>query len=146
MLPKTAERGDLLPLEKKKKKEVIAFVSLVNSKFHLLLFLFSCFIQWHDFYRKLPGMTESSFFPLVWFLFIVSKNTWEFFFFFNLASDSFPAPLVNLASAILISSLTLCLPPILTLLQSGSLQPTSWPTGFYLASTVIFFKIEFECL
>lgn len=32
-----------LPLGKKKME--VAFVSLVNSKFHLLLFLFSCFIQ-----------------------------------------------------------------------------------------------------
>lgn len=93
---------------------------------------------------------------MTWFLQKITRNDWILFFpaclvslyrfkkhmrifFFNLASDSFPAPLVNLASAILISSLTLCLPPILTLLQSGSLQPTSWPTGFYLASTVIFF-------
>lgn len=90
------------------------------------------------FLQKITRNDWILFSPLVWFLFIVSKTTWEFFF--NLASDSFPAPLVNLASAILISSLTLCLPPILTLLQSGSLQPTSWPTGFYLASTVIFFS------
>lgn len=45
-----------------------------------------------------------------------------------LSSASFPAPLDNVASAILISFLTLYLPPDPTLLSPGSLQAASWPT------------------
>ena len=118
---------------------IFIFILLSNIEFDLL-FLLSYFSQWHNFYRKSLGRIESPFPTLSGFSLSFQTNTGEFFLFFIYFPDSLPAPLANWASAILISPLTLHLPPKLTLLQSGSPQATPPPTGYYLANEMIFFN------